>query len=174
MDFKGLTLEVDGLAQTVCTKCEYAWETPGQQLDNLAILRQAFVARRDEIRREEGLLTGEQVRFVLSKLDLSKSDAASLFGGGPNAFQKYISGEVLQSMAMDRLLRLTLAFGGLAVRYLRLGSDAPLSLYAGAFVLNQSNGGPSTQSVGIEEVTMGQTRPPAHVVRSTSTSTVLQ
>jgi len=139
VDFKGLTLEVDGLAETVCTSCQYTWETAGQQLDNLAILREAFVARRDEVRREEGLLTGDQVNDVLSKLELSKVEASSIFGGGPNAFQKYIAGDVLQSKAMDRLLRLTLAFGHPAVSYLRRGAHAPLALYAGLFLVAKSD-----------------------------------
>jgi putative zinc finger/helix-turn-helix YgiT family protein len=172
VDFKGLTLEVDGLAETVCTQCNYTWETPGQQLDNLEILRTAFVARRDEVRREEGLLTGEQVNYVLSKLKLSRNEAASIFGGGPNAFHKYIAGDVLQSKAMDRLLRLTLAFGHPAVSYLRKGSKAPLALYAGSFMLTQSNSEPSTQSAGGVDIDVQST--PAVTVRITTASTVVQ
>lgn len=172
VDFKGLTLEVDGLAATVCTQCGYTWETPGQQLDNLAILRGAFVARRDEVRREEGLLTGEQVEYVLSKLELSKNDAASIFGGGPNAFQKYIAGDVLQSRAMDRLLRLTLAFGHPAVSYLRQGSDAPLALYAGSFILTERNLEPSTPAA--EDVDVDVQLSPALTVRITTASTGIQ
>lgn len=172
VDFKGLTLEVDGLAETVCTACGYTWETAGQQLDNLAILRAAFVARRDEVRQEEGLLTGEQVNFVLSELELSRNEAASIFGGGPNAFQKYISGEVLQSKPMDRLLRLTLAFGHPAVSYLRRGSDAPLALYSGSFIVSQANLGPASESgqeVDVEPITVR-----TFEVRNTSASTVIQ
>ncbi|MDP2006445.1 MAG: type II toxin-antitoxin system MqsA family antitoxin [Rubrivivax sp.] len=172
VDFKGLTLEVDGLAETVCTACSYSWETAGQQLDNLAVLRNAFVARRDEVRREEGLLTGEQVDHVLSKLELSRHEAASIFGGGPNAFQKYVSGDVLQSKAMDRLLRLTLAFGHPAVSYLRKGSSAPLALYAGSFLLTQSDLEPATVSgAGVE---VDAQKAPAFAVRNTSASTVFQ
>lgn len=172
VDFKGLTLEVDGLAETVCTSCGYTWETAGQQLDNLTILRNAFVARRDEVRREEGLLTGEQVGFVLSKLDLSKNEAALIFGGGPNAFQKYIAGDVLQSKAMDRLLRLTLAFGHPAVSYLRKGSDAPLALYAGSILLTQFSLQPATRSAG--DVNVETQTTPVIAVRSTSASMVVQ
>lgn len=172
MDFKGLTLEVDALAETVCTACGYTWETPGQQLDNLAILRAAFVARRDEVRNEEGLLTGDQVNYVLSKLELSRSEAASIFGGGPNAFQKYISGEVLQSKPMDRLLRLTLAFGHPAVSYLRKGSGAALALYAGSFIVTQSSLGPASESAAGVDVEPKKVR--TFAVHSTSASTVTQ
>lgn len=126
LDFKGLTVEVDSLAETVCNACGLTWVTPGQEIDNLQQLRSAFVDKRDEVRREEGLLEGHQIEYILKELNLTKAEAASLFGGGPNAFAKYIRGDVLQSTAMDRLLRLTMAFGTRAVQWLRQGSDAPL------------------------------------------------
>jgi len=131
LDFKGLTLDVDGLAQTRCRNCDYRWTTAGQEQDNLARLRDAYVAKRDAVRDREGLLTGEQIGEVLDRLQLTKAQAAELFGGGPNAFTKYMNGEVLQSLAMDRLLRLALAFGPRAVELLRQGRNAPLRLNAG-------------------------------------------
>lgn len=42
-------------------------------------------------------------------LGLSQEEAARLFGGGRNAFSKYERGEVAQSVAMDRLIRLCLS-----------------------------------------------------------------
>jgi putative zinc finger/helix-turn-helix YgiT family protein len=131
IDFKGLTLEVEGLAQTRCLACGHVWSTEGQEHDNLALIRQAFASKRDEIRTTDGLLTGEQIEDVLELLSLSKADASKLFGGGPNAFSKYVSGDVLQSFAMDRLIRLTLLFGDVAVHLLSLGKHAPLRLDAG-------------------------------------------
>jgi hypothetical protein len=38
-------------------------------------------------------------------LDLTQANAAEIFGGGQNAFSKYERGEVVQSLAMDRILR---------------------------------------------------------------------
>ena len=134
VDFKGLTLEVDGLVRTRCAECGYEWLTEGQELDNRKVLREAFSIERDRSREKYGLLTGEQIAKVLAELDLSKSEASALFGGGPNSFAKYIRGEVLQSVAMDRLLRLTLGFGKYALNFLRLGKDAPLFAYSAAFV----------------------------------------
>ena len=119
VDFKGLTLEAEGLVETVCQKCQHRWVTDGQEIDNLAILRTAYSIKRDEVRAKEGLLTAEQIEYILARLGLSKSEAATLFGGGANAFYKYIGGDVLQSFPIDRLLRLTLAFGQQAVAYLR-------------------------------------------------------
>lgn len=139
IDFKGLSLEVHGLAQTRCRACGYVWSTEGQEHDNLARIRDAFAAERDKVRARDGLLTGEGIEFVLRELGLNRADASALFGGGPNAFQKYIAGDVLQSKAMDRLLRLTLAFGHPAVSYLRRGPAAPLKIYAGVLIVDQTN-----------------------------------
>lgn len=133
IDFKGLTLEVEGLAETVCNGCGLRWTTDGQEQDNLNRLKSAFAIKRDAVRDNEGLLTGEQIAFILDQLGITRSEAAQLFGGGPHAFGKYVTGEVLQSFPMDRLLRLTLAVGEQAVRYLRLGRHATLKLNAAGY-----------------------------------------
>lgn len=131
VDFKGLTLDVDGLAETICGDCDYHWNTDGQDLDNMAILRSEFARVRDEMREEDGLLTGEQIDKALHLLSISRAKAALLFGGGPNAFARYSSGDVLQSVAMDRLIRLTVAFGGDAIAFLQRASTELLVLNAG-------------------------------------------
>ena len=135
IDFKALTFDVDGLAESRCGNCDLRWTTEGQDLDNLVRIRAAFAIKRDEVRTRDGLLTGEQIEIVLTQLELTKSRASAIFGGGPNAFAKYINGEVLQSQAMDRLLRLTLAVGLPAVRFLELERDAPLRLNAAGVFL---------------------------------------
>lgn len=57
-------------------------------------------------RKSEGLLKGEEIRSVRKRLRLSQKEASFLFGGGVNSFSKYERGDVLQSVAMDRLVRL--------------------------------------------------------------------
>jgi hypothetical protein len=109
------------------------WTTSGQEHDNLGLIREAFALERDRIRERDGLLTGQQIEFALNELSLTKAAASELFGGGPNAFSKYVSGDVLQSFPMDRLLRLTLAVGAQALRYLRQGKDAPLQKNAAGY-----------------------------------------
>lgn len=56
--------------------------------------------------RETGVMTPGQVRAARKKLGLSQREAGRLIGGGPNAFQKYESGDVLLSKAADTALRL--------------------------------------------------------------------
>jgi putative zinc finger/helix-turn-helix YgiT family protein len=156
VDFKGLTLEVEGLASTVCLDCRHTWTTDGQDADNLAILSAAFAGERDRIREAEGLLTGEQIAQVLDDLQLSRADAAQLFGGGPNAFAKYIKGDVLQSVPMDRLLRLAVAFGSLATGYLRTKAKEPPVLYSAAMVLTSSQLAASTSAQQPKKVQFNQ------------------
>jgi HTH-type transcriptional regulator/antitoxin MqsA len=54
----------------------------------------------------EGLLEPEAVRRIRKRLKLTQKDAGRLIGGGPNAFQKYESGEVLVSKAITSALLL--------------------------------------------------------------------
>jgi HTH-type transcriptional regulator/antitoxin MqsA len=64
----------------------------------------------------EGLLAPEAVRRIRKRLQLSQKDAGRLIGGGPNAFQKYESGDVVVSHAvMSALLLLDRDPSGLSV-----------------------------------------------------------
>lgn len=131
VDFKGLRLEVHGLVQSRCTACRHSWETAGQNQDNLQLLRHLFATERDRHREQHGLLTGEEITALLAELGITRAEAAALLGGGPHAFAKYASGEVVQSIPMDRLLRLLRAFGHAALAHLREGPRANAALHAG-------------------------------------------
>lgn len=52
------------------------------------------------------LLTGAQIKALRLRLGISQAQAAAMFGGGPVAFSKYENDDVMQSEAMDKLLRL--------------------------------------------------------------------
>lgn len=54
----------------------------------------------------DGLLLPEEVRAIRKRLQLTQKEAGLLIGGGPNAFQKYESGEVLVSKAIASALLL--------------------------------------------------------------------
>jgi HTH-type transcriptional regulator/antitoxin MqsA len=67
-----------------------------------------------DARRTHGrLLTCAEIRQARELAGISQADAAKIFGGGTNAFSKYERGEVEQSVAMDRLLRIVTDFPGL-------------------------------------------------------------
>jgi HTH-type transcriptional regulator/antitoxin MqsA len=64
----------------------------------------------------EGLLEPEAVKRIRKRLKLTQRNAGLIIGGGPNAFQKYESGDVLVSHAVtSALLLLERDPGGLAV-----------------------------------------------------------
>lgn len=53
----------------------------------------------------DGFLAGAEVRALRDRLGITQTQAAQIFGGGPVAFSKYESDDVMQSEAMDKLLR---------------------------------------------------------------------
>ncbi len=56
--------------------------------------------------RAEGLLDPEEMRRIRKKLGLTQADAGQLIGGGPRAFQKYETGDLLPSRAISSALAL--------------------------------------------------------------------
>lgn len=56
--------------------------------------------------RFEGLLEPEEIHRIRKKLHLSQEQAGFLIGGGPRAFQKYESGDLLPSRAVSTALLL--------------------------------------------------------------------
>ena len=54
--------------------------------------------------RVEGLLEPEEIRRIRKKLHLTQQAAGFLIGGGPRAFQKYESGDLLPSRAISSAL----------------------------------------------------------------------
>jgi HTH-type transcriptional regulator / antitoxin MqsA len=52
----------------------------------------------------EGLLAPEEIRYIRKKLRISQEAAGLLIGGGPRAFQKYESGDLLPSRAVSSAL----------------------------------------------------------------------
>ena len=54
--------------------------------------------------RREGLLEPEEIRRIRKKLHLTQEAAGLLIGGGPRAFQKYESGDLLPSRAVSNAL----------------------------------------------------------------------
>ena len=95
----GAELRVDGLEGYLCPTCgaDPVFE------DQIRRNHRRVV---DAKRAADGLLTGDEIRRLRESLVLTQKDASELFGGGANAFSKYERGDVVQSTAMDRLLRL--------------------------------------------------------------------
>jgi HTH-type transcriptional regulator/antitoxin MqsA len=56
--------------------------------------------------QHEGLLSSKEIRRIRKRLNLTQKDAGTIIGGGPRAFQKYESGELLPSRAVVSALKL--------------------------------------------------------------------
>lgn len=95
------TVKVDGLEHSVCDAC-------GEEPVLTEQIRRNQRRVADAKRESDGMLTGDGVRAVREVLGINQQQAAMLFGGGANAFSKYERGDVIQSAAMDRLLKLVL------------------------------------------------------------------
>ncbi|PKL96745.1 MAG: type II toxin-antitoxin system MqsA family antitoxin [Gammaproteobacteria bacterium HGW-Gammaproteobacteria-8] len=86
----------------------------------------------DARRRADGLLTGEEIACIREKLGLTQRQSAALFGGGTNAFSKYERGDVTQSVAMDRLMRMLDAHPDYLAELQAQAKRAPLDIPAKA------------------------------------------
>jgi len=100
---RGGELVADGLEMMRCDACGAELIEPDQA-------RRNYRKMVDIGRTADGLLTGDAIVKLRKRLALTQQEAATLFGGGPNAFSKYERGDVVQSVSMDRLLRLVGAF----------------------------------------------------------------
>jgi len=95
----GAKLMVIGLERCRCDTC-------GADPVLVEQIKRNQVRKADARRTADGLLCAQEIRAVREAMHLSQAQAAEIFGGGANAFSKYERGEVAQSVAMDRLIRL--------------------------------------------------------------------
>lgn len=99
----GQEILVSGLEHYDCATCGADPAFPDQvRRNDLKIL--------DARREAQKLLTGAEIRQIREGLGVSQAEAAAIFGGGAHAFSKYERGDVMQSVPMDRLLRVARAF----------------------------------------------------------------
>lgn len=110
VEYKGHTAVLDA-HYAVCDTC-------GSEQTNAAQARMNKRAMLAFKKRVDGLLTGAEVRALRERLGIKQQEASRIFGGGPVAFSKYENDDVMQSEAMDRLLRLAADVPG-AFGYLR-------------------------------------------------------
>jgi len=98
-EYRGSDLVVDDLEVSTCSLCDSELVLPEQSKKN-----QVTIA--DKKRSLDGLLTSVEIVAFRKKYKLTQVVASTIFGGGTNAFSKYERGDTIQSVAMDRLIRL--------------------------------------------------------------------
>ncbi len=116
----GQSFSVD-VEHSVCCQCGYEVIFAEQIKRNDCVLRDAW-------RKIDGLLTANEIVALRKKLDLTQQDAAKVFGGGVNAFSKYERSEVIQSVAMDKLMRSALDVPDMFL-WLKKQAGLPISDY---------------------------------------------
>ena len=87
---------------SVCDVCGAELASPAEALTN----KRAMIAFEKQV---ACLLNGAEVRNMRKRYKLTQETAAELFGGGKVAFSRYENDDIVQSQAMDSLLRLCLA-----------------------------------------------------------------
>ena len=98
--YKGHELQVP-MEYSVCRSCGREFVSRPQILRNEVVFRNAK-------KKFDGLLSAEAIAQARKKLAITQQQASLIFGGGKNAFSKYERGEVSQSVAMDKLMRVCL------------------------------------------------------------------
>jgi HTH-type transcriptional regulator/antitoxin MqsA len=135
---KMLTITIDGQPFTYGQPGWWASlddpaDTEGQLTDEDNVIRAA--ARREaRAIAKHTALTPLQIRAIREACGLSQQEAARVFGGGPKAFEKYESGEVVPSAAMIRLLVLAAKCPELFQK----GSGVPLISDADAALIRET------------------------------------
>jgi HTH-type transcriptional regulator/antitoxin MqsA len=98
-EYKGQTLTYPNYLIHECSAC-------GEAIVDKKCLKESGRAIRDFYRKVDGLLTASEIRQIRLRLGLSQDAASDLLGGGAKSFARYENCEVIQSVAMDNLLRL--------------------------------------------------------------------
>ena len=119
IDFKGLHLQLENLERHHCLECDYSFETMDVHDKNLSKIRAKFADERGAIKKRNNLLSGEEILKIRKQLGLTQRGAAELFRGGANAFSKYENEEIVQTVAMDKLIRLVAHQGEFAIHLLK-------------------------------------------------------
>lgn len=102
VEYGDTLLVVKDLSSSVCDTC--GAEVTGLE-DSRLNKRLILEARKSA----DGLLPGIVVKAQRNRYGVTQKESAKIFGGGAVAFSKYESGDLAQSVPMDRLLRVAFA-----------------------------------------------------------------
>ena len=98
VEYSGHSILLDS-HYSICDLCGSEQASPIQTRNN----KRAMMEFKKQV---DGLLTGAELKSLRQRMGINQGEAALIFGGGPVAFSKYESDDVMQSEAMDKLLRM--------------------------------------------------------------------
>jgi len=102
-EYKGHKITIPNYIKYRCNKC-------GEAVVDNGTLRESGKVLKDFQRQVDGMLTGEEIKRIRTKLNLTQEEMAEIAGGGLKAFARYESGQIGQSRGMDNLLRILDAY----------------------------------------------------------------
>lgn len=97
--YKGHSLVVPDYCIMECPAC-------GEAVVDKDSARRTEKMLKDFGRQVDGLLTATDIKRIRRKLHLTQEQMATVLGGGLKGFARYENGQVVQSRAMDNLLRI--------------------------------------------------------------------
>jgi HTH-type transcriptional regulator/antitoxin MqsA len=97
--YKGHSLAVPDYQILECSIC-------GEAVVDKESARRAEKLLKDFGRQVDGLLMAADIKRIRRKLHLTQEQMATVLGGGLKGFARYENGQVVQSRAMDNLLRI--------------------------------------------------------------------
>lgn len=99
-EYKGKEFEYPNYIVYECPKCKEA-------IVDKKTLKESGRAIRDFYRQVDGLLSASEIRRIrTTRLCLTQDKASEFLGGGAKSFARYENSEVIQSVALDNLLRI--------------------------------------------------------------------
>ncbi len=107
----GERISVPGFPHLRCPKC-------GEAVLSLAEARALQRRATERYRAKHGLLSADEIRGIRSRLGLTQAELARLLRLGGNTISRWEAGRIVQTAAMDVLLRLIRDLPG-SLRYLR-------------------------------------------------------
>lgn len=102
-EYKGRIVTIPDYITYVCPEC-------GEAIVDTNTLKKSGKILKDFQREVDGLLTGQQIKAIRTKLGLTQKQLADIVGGGAKSLARYESGQVCQSKGMDNLLRILDAY----------------------------------------------------------------
>ena len=106
----GETFEYKGMPITIPDYITYKCDECGEAIVDKTTLKESGKILKDLQRKVDGLLTGEEIKRIRKKLNLTQEVMAEILGGGLKSFARYETGQVCQSRGMDNLLRILDAY----------------------------------------------------------------
>jgi HTH-type transcriptional regulator/antitoxin MqsA len=103
-DTRPMTINYKGQSATIQMPGWYCDES-GESIHTGEDMKVSDAALK-ELKNNVDLLNPQEVKRIRTKIGLTQREAGAIFGGGPNAFQKYEQGTVTVSKPMSNLLRL--------------------------------------------------------------------